>query len=561
MFESNMEATSGASDAANLTPIAASIKYLYARGNVYYMKRKVPADVPHAFPNAKDTYWKSLRTSSRLEAIERLAPELKQFDLAVVNARLGKAANDVRPPKRHRGEGTTKYLLDEHIPALMARYEYMTLHLDDEERRVITREDRQQRRADIDEALEQLRDAAASDSYVAVEETAQLLLSGERLIAPPRSLVRERLLRELLRVDIKLLEIQRDRLLGNVIPTPDVVPISPRDLPTLKAIFEEWRRTQTVERTIATYELFVEEFEGKFDALPVQSITAAHVNQFRDHLATNQLSRGTIRNYLGGLATLVGFGQLNGGPLSGLLINPFERVSLSHLKATLPSEERRPFEEHELAVLFNSPLYTQGYRPTGQAAESAYWLPLMGPFVGGRIEELAQLRLDDIQCINGSWCLRLANLHAEQHLKTESSFRRVPLHEELLRCGFLAYVQEQRVMGHQRLFPSQRNRNKHRIWSNAVGKWFGRYLTSIGLDDPRLCFHSFRSTFKQQCSLSGIETEERDALTGHWVSRSDPGRGYMKDAERQYPYPALVSAIAKLRYDGLDLSRLHRGGA
>lgn len=130
-------------------------------------------------------------------------------------------------------------------------------------------------------------------------------------------------------------------------------------------------------------------------------------------------------------------------------------------------------------------------------------------------------------------------------LLEKAKVRRVPVHEQLLRCGFLTYVEEQRAAGHQRLFPSQRNANKHGIWSNAVGKWFGRYLRSIGLDDSRLCFHSFRSNFKLRCSLSGIETEVRDALTGHWVSRSDSARGYVKVADRQYPYaPRRESASA-----------------
>jgi hypothetical protein len=81
-------------------------------------------------------------------------------------------------------------------------------------------------------------------------------------------------------------------------------------------------------------------------------------------------------------------------------------------------------------------------------------------------------------------------------------------------------------------------------------------LETIGLDDHRLDYHSFRYTFRQQCSLCGIENEVRDALTGHWVSNNDAGRTYMKGENRQYPFPKLVSAVKLLRYDELKISHI-----
>jgi integrase len=177
--------------------------------------------------------------------------------------------------------------------------------------------------------------------------------------------------------------------------------------------------------------------------------------------------------------------------------------------------------------------------------------------VGARIEEIAQLRIEDVQCVNGIWALRIANLDAEQNLKTDTSYRLIPLHSEIIRCGFLVYFAKIKLAGHNRVFPSLSNKNKYSRWSVALGKWYSRYLDRIELTDKRLSYHSFRYTFKQRCTQSGIEMEVRDALTGHWVSKSNAGRGYMKAAERQYPFPALVNAIQMLRYDELDLSHLY----
>jgi len=107
------------------------------------------------------------------------------------------------------------------------------------------------------------------------------------------------------------------------------------------------------------------------------------------------------------------------------------------------------------------------------------------------------------------------------------------------------------------VFPSHSNKNKYSRWSNALGKWYSAYLSKIELTDVRLCYHSFRYTFKQRCTLCGIEMEVRDALSGHWISKNEGGRVYMQAAERQYPFPALHAAIQKFRYDELDLSHLY----
>jgi hypothetical protein len=147
-------------------------------------------------------------------------------------------------------------------------------------------------------------------------------------------------------------------------------------------------------------------------------------------------------------------------------------------------------------------------------------------------------------------------LDRDQNVKNDGSFRRVPLHDTVVRCGFLAYVAEQAKAGAERVFPSLSNVNANKIWSNSLGKWWGRYLDTIGLSDSRLDYHSFRYFFRQQCSLCGIENETRDALTGHWLSKTDSGRTYMRAENRQYPYPKLVAAMRLLRNDELRISHV-----
>lgn len=540
-------------DKACAPPETLPRRYLLLRGNVYCFKRKIPADVPNAFKGMQGVVWRSLKTDSLQEALRRLPAAVEWFDTVVAQAR--KVPPQGRAPikKRNRAVGTTKYLQEAHIPAIVARFEYFHLATDIELRRALVDDaDFDARLEEFERGLELMRRDAARENYSHVQEVAETLLTEEHLIAPPGSAVHELLLRELMRVDIQTLQKQRDALRGERFDLPKTEPIAPRELPTLQTAFEAWRKSQTKARTIDAFEHYVRQFEAKHRELPMAGITPALAQDFSDHLYSSGLARTSVMNSVGGLATIW---DSYTGPCIGSP-NPFRTVSFDELARSAPADDRRAFEIHELRTLFTSPVYLGVMQPTGQVKESGYWVPLLGPFTGARLEELAQLRVADIQCINGVWCLRITDLEHDQSKKTSSSWRLVPLHAELIRCGFLTYVAQQKLNGHQHVFPSQSNQNKYELWSNALGKWFGRYLDRIGLDDPRLDFHSMRATFKQRCALCGIEFEVRDALTGHWISK-DPVRAYMNAGERQYQLMALANAIEKLRYDELDLRHLY----
>lgn len=324
---------------------------------------------------------------------------------------------------------------------------------------------------------------------------------------------------------------------------------------TMRHLFEAWKVTQTRPRTLGAYQTSVEEFEELHGPLTADAIGRQHARRYRDQLVESGLSRGTIVNRIGFLATLFRFGQQE--LIEELAGNPFERVTVVTAQRKRAPKERRAYTVEELNRIFASKLYTGGYRPRGQVAEAGYWAPLLGPFVGGRLEEIAQLRLVDIQLVNGTWCFHICDHGEDQNLKTLSSYRRVPVHEVLIRCGFIEFAEGQRKAGHQRLFPSLKNKNANRTWSNALGKWWARYLDDIGLTHAGLDYHSFRYSFKQQALLCGISADTKDALVGHWVSRSDAGRAYLRAEDRQYPFPALVAAMKQLRYDELKLGHLY----
>ena len=68
----------------------------------------------------------------------------------------------------------------------------------------------------------------------------------------------------------------------------------------------------------------------------------------------------------------------------------------------------------------------------------------------------------------------------------------------------------------------------------------------------RKAFHSFRHTFKSACRAAGVGEEYHDDLSGH--QSGDVGDDYGEG----YPVTVLEPELAKVKYQGLDLSHLQR---
>jgi integrase len=213
---------------------------------------------------------------------------------------------------------------------------------------------------------------------------------------------------------------------------------------------------------------------------------------------------------------------------------------------------RLPYEPEDLSVIFNSPVFQDGDRPTGGGGAAAKWLPLIALFSGARLEEIGQALVADVKQQDGVVYLDINTLdkQAGKRVKNLSSRRKLPLHPELIRCGLLGYVEDRRRAGGERLFPELRPSVSGQVTGNW-SKWWGRYTDGLGIIDPRKVFHSFRHAFKDACRSARIEEELHDALTGH--TSASVGRGYGNGV----PLEVLAEEITKVSYKGLDLSHLH----
>jgi hypothetical protein len=104
----------------------------------------------------------------------------------------------------------------------------------------------------------------------------------------------------------------------------------------------------------------------------------------------------------------------------------------------------------------------------------------------------------------------------------------VPIHAQLVRLGFLKFVEDVRRRDGEKafLFPLLAV-DKGRAGVKAYSKWFGRYLRRQGVPDTAKVFHSFRHGFKDALRQGKVNQEIHDALTGHAQASTVSG-GYLK---------------------------------
>lgn len=231
--------------------------------------------------------------------------------------------------------------------------------------------------------------------------------------------------------------------------------------------------------------------------LPVTSLEQAIAQ------ATTTISLTTFNNYVKNLTTVFVYAVREGycekNPFDGLRVKQRGKVS----------EERSAFTEADLRVLFDKTRYASADGPK----PNQYWLPLLGLYTGARLNELCQLRLEDVVVVNGIDCLHIRQGSADQKIKTDSSERLVPVHSRLKALGFLEYVERLRSEGQVRVFPELTRHKKHG-YSAAPSKWFARVRAQLGFEGKK-DFHSFRHTLADHLKQKGVSEALVGGILGH----------------------------------------------
>ncbi|WP_180729731.1 site-specific integrase [Paraburkholderia sp. PGU19] len=549
----------------------------------YYFRRKVPLRLRALLD--KTEIWLSLETPCRNEAITRLPLAALEFERLVAPVRAAAdaaaaadrswlprgrrpAADDephpyhpsVQPPGWTRLEAVL-------FPRVVARYRANALANDDEMRPTYFAAPHPDARDDdgyddeahkdlLLDARRQLRRARAAGDFSHIRECVEQHLEWERAWLPADSAEFDELLRQMADAEVEVLDEELRRIDGEVGRTPDLIPLVDAS-DTWACAIKKWEedaapRAKTADEVRAQ----VVRFERLVGPMPLSALTAAHVTLFKTAcLEKEEVSKSRVNTIIALLSPVINVAMKN--KLTPLGTNPFSGAKFSKKavrKDTDPEAIRDAFTVAELNQLYASRVFVHGHRPGKGGGDTAYWLPLLGPHTGARLEDLCRLRTRDVVQRDGVWCLHLHDTKREHRAAFAANMRHVPIHQSLLELGFLEFVEAQGRES-DRLFPRLKP-NKYGQLSATWSSWFSDYLDAdAGLDAPRLDFHSFRHTFKTFAQLSGVNDCVIEELKGH---APDSLYGRNEGGEKRLPFELLVAAMDRLSFPGLELGHLPR---
>ena len=217
------------------------------------------------------------------------------------------------------------------------------------------------------------------------------------------------------------------------------------------------------------------------------------------------------------------------------------------------SEYRDPFTRNDLITIFHSDRYIgDRFR-----AAYVYWAPILALYTGARREEIAQLHVDDILEVDGLWVMSV-NMNKnragliDKKLKNPSAKRLIPLHSFLVNdLNFPSFVEYVRSQGHERVFPDLTKKNDK--YGEKLGRHFTRFKQGLTFEKGKgdKVFHSFRHSFAHFYKMAQMQDDVFKQVFGHKLK--DLGKNqYGGDFSVEQCYEDVIS---KLDY-GVDLSHL-----
>jgi integrase len=282
-------------------------------------------------------------------------------------------------------------------------------------------------------------------------------------------------------------------------------------------------------------------------------------------------------------------GLMNANPAAGMMAKKRRKKR--------QQDERNAFTPQNLDLIFSAACFLTGKgerTATGKHwgfQPHMYWLPLLALYAGGRLNELSQLYLADVKRDgdSGPWYLdfnldapdkldidepdadasssEAARQGSEKRLKTINAERKVPLHSELLRLGFMEYVAALAARGEQRLFPELRF-DHVKGYGKQAGQWFNERFLGKKLKikrDGMQTFHSFRHNFTTALTHLGdppLGEFVINHLTGHERGHTMSAQRYAKDLEPdkmvhhvnriRFELPAIASMAVEDALEALD---------
>ena len=226
-----------------------------------------------------------------------------------------------------------------------------------------------------------------------------------------------------------------------------------------------------------------------------------------------------------------------------------------------------PFTDKEIKLIFNTPLFAKKEFETKFSWR--YWVPIIMIYHGMRLEEVAQLLIKNVCENNDVWCFDIRDEFGEDgeiitstKAKGKNTGQRfVPIHPKVKEIGFLKYVEYQRKIGNEKVFPTLSGRNgkgEYKQSGASVSKWFNEdsssrksYLTSVGIDKQKRhvvlysCKHTVETLLINH--PENLEYDKVDLLIGHTIQSI--GRKHYGTLYES----TILAVVEKVEYPEADL--------
>lgn len=530
-------------------------RYLYRRGDQLYFRRRVPLSARAAF-DGREEVQKALGTSNIAEARHVLAIEVATFDKVIADAAGKPVADAVRQivpgkqPSQMAMEEAVRKWLSERIDRA-TNSELAAISPDD----VVQVWDGLQAQV---QNVKQGIGLRASGPAITTEWLAEHICEGEGWEIEQGSSQWRQLVRLLGRGQIEANSWLAADLNGDARTIQDArfapeqyrldqqrqveraasVPVS------ITAMLEKYLKEREVapatekvwRRHITNFMLFI----GHEDATKVRlTDVVAWKEKLLEHPSDGSKPKSvrTVRDsYLAVVRSVfswaAGNGKITHNPAAGVTIGGKRKAA----------KRDRGFTEDEASLILAATLTQPPKRLSPERKLARRWVPWICAYTGARVNEITQLRAEDVKCQKGIWTIYIT---PEAGGVKNGTARTVALHPHLLEQGFLRVVAGKSG-------PLFYDPALHRGGSDGnpqykkVGEYLARWVRAEGVMDRDVPpNHGWRHRFKTEARRAGMDAETRDAIQGHAPRTEGEGYGNM-------PIEPIWAAIRKLPRHKID---------
>jgi integrase len=518
--------------------------HLMRIGGIYYYRRRIPEDLIEAYSPKREIKF-SLKTKDKRKAEQLARLESVRIDQEFLLHRAQLAQKN-----------QVHSLSNDAITKLSQEFFHEALSIDDE-RRVDSEIDDGYLES-ISIANELFKESYANGLTGDIAFIVDHALKQHGLNVFKQSADYRKLTYEFIKAGLKSLKVIEQRQQGEVIDTPPPPPkleATGSDSDSLEALRDYWLLQPTKKagikksRTaIAEAATVIKKFREYVGDLKPSEVKKEHVVLLKDKMLEAGSSPATINKSRGILAAIFSCAESN----AKIPTNPFYGME----KLAVPrGEVEKPYTVEELKAIFNSPIYTEGYRPTRFNGEASYWLPLLGLYTGARLSELGQIFTDDIGNEDEiDYIMIKPDVSSGRSVK-DNKPKRIPIHSDLIKMGFLDYCRKIKEQGHKQLFPELKLSRKDGKLAEKWAEWWRDYVRdTIKVTRIPQPFHAFRHTFIAHGRRYSMDSDLRRIIEGHTPTGVD-AKSY---GDSLYPLAPLHKELEKLSFKGLDLSHLFK---